>query len=387
MLACGVVSLCQGFLSRMRFSPYALCCAGFLTLLAGEGHAQNPRPVIIPGLPVPVFVPPVMPPTLPVATGQVVPPGASPAAVPGGARPAAPTPPAPTPTPPVPAGASDGHGYLPVAFLQAEAGQILRDLVAALPDDKKRRVDGIPMMIDDTSGEVNAFAGCENGGAFMAITTPLLRAMGHLAEAKAADELFGSQRLNQYTRQASDSLRGGGPVPDPPANFYSPAEGLDPRKLTRQRDVFDEMAGFVLGHELGHHYLGHTGCANGQVSGAIDPARIGRIATTIVPAFNQANEVAADLNGTQNFLDVGPRRPGRVPTTEMGGVMTLEFLGSLETTSATSIVLGILRTHPHPRLRIPLIQTTAQNWRATHGAGGKSNVGFPFPFPFPFPGG
>ena len=210
--------------------------------------------------------------------------------------------------------------------------------------------------------------------------------MGNLSEAKAADELFGSQRVSQYTRQASDSLRSGGPVPDPPANFYSPAEGLDPRKLSRQRDVFDEMSGFVLGHELGHHYLGHTGCANGQVSGGIDPTRLGRIATTIVPAFNQANEIASDLNGTQNLLDVGLRRPNRAPTTEMGGVMTLEFLGSLETTTATTIALGILRTHPHPKLRIPLIQTTAQSWRAFHRQGTKSNSGFPFPFPFPLPG-
>jgi len=274
-----------------------------------------------------------------------------------------------------------------LAFLQGESTQVLQALVAALAPAQKQKVDGIPLLFEMQSGEVNAFAGCENSQAFMAITSPLLRAMGHIAEAKAADELFGSQRVARYTKLAADTLGAGGQVPDPPANFYTQAESLDPRKLARQRDVFDELVGFVLGHELGHHYLGHTGCANGRVAGAIDPSRLGRIVTSIVPAFNQPNEIASDISGTQNLLNMGAQRSGRAAMTEGGAILTLEFFGSMETLSATTIALGILRTHPHPRLRIPLIQSTAQGWRNSRGQGAQGGNGaWPFPFPFPVPG-
>jgi hypothetical protein len=341
--------------------------------LAWPGHAsaqnQPPRP-IIPGLPVPVFVPANWPP---------------PTAVPAG--PGAATAP-PTASPPAAPGTYDAQGQLSVPFMQAEAAQILRELVAALPNDNRAKVEGIPLMFDTQTAEVNAFAGCENGGAFMAITVPLLRAMGHISEAKAADELFGSQRVNRYTRLAADSLGANGPVPDPPAGFYAPAEALDPRKLARQRDVFDEMTGFVLGHELAHHYLGHTGCANGTPSRGLDPAKLGRIVTTIVTPLNQFNETGADTSGVENLLDMGARRTGRAPMTEMGGVLTLEFFGAMEQFSPATVALGILRTHPHPRLRIPLLQSTAQRWRNGHGrsgGGGTTQGGWPFPLPIPFP--
>lgn len=334
-----------------------------------SAQAQPPRP-IIPGLPVPVFVPANWPPPT----------------VPNG--PPTSTPGTPSASPPPTPGSYDNQGQLTVGFLQTESTQILRELVAALPDANRAKVDGIPLLFDNQTGEINAFAGCENGAAFMAITLPLSRAMGHISEAKAADELFGTQRVGSYTRLAANSISAGGPVPDPPPGFYTPAEALDPRKLSRQRDVYDEMVGFVLGHELAHHYLGHTGCANGTPSQGLDPARLGRIVTNIVTPLNQFNETGADNSGVENLLTMGSRRQGRPPLTEMGGVLTLEFFGSMEQMTPAS-VLGILRTHPHPRLRIPLIQSTAQRWRATAGKGGTTTQGnwpFPIPFPFPLPG-
>jgi hypothetical protein len=266
---------------------------------------------------------------------------------------------------PLPAGAADGNGYLTVPFMQAESKQMLDDLVAALPADKKAKVKGTP---------------------FMAVTLPLLRAMGHIAEAKASDEVFGTQRVDSYTQQAAQAMGAGAPIPDPAPGFYSPQEANDPRKLGRERVIFDEMVGFVVGHEIGHHYLGHTGCANGDRSGGLDPSVIGRIASNAIPVFNQPNEVNADINGIQNLLDVGLQRPGGL--TEMGGVLTLQFFGALQRLTPSSVALSILRTHPQPQLRIPLVQQTAQQWRARHASGGgtaQPSGGLPFPFPFPFP--
>ena len=55
-------------------------------------------------------------------------------------------------------------------------------------------------------------------------------------------------------------------VEAPPPQHAAPVPpqfALDARKLARQRFLFDEQIGFILGHELGHHYRGHTGCAQG----------------------------------------------------------------------------------------------------------------------------
>jgi hypothetical protein len=75
----------------------------------------------------------------------------------------------------------------------------------------------------------------------------------------------------------------------------------------------------------------------------------------------------------------------------MGGVLTLQFFGALQTMSPGSLLTGVLRTHPQPQLRIPLIQQTAQQWRSRRAAGGTGGTSpsgplpFPIPFPFPFP--
>lgn len=362
----------------MRLSRTLLAFT-FATALTPAALAQSASaPPWIPGLPVPVFLPPNFPwgATSPMPGAPTT---AQPAPVPGApqSQPAA-----------LPPGAVDGGGFFTIGFMQAESNEIIRALVASLPPGRKEKVDGIPFLFDDKTNEVNAFAGCENGASFMAMTFPLMRALGHIAEAKAADEVFGSQRVDAYTQMAADAIRSDRPVPDPPAGFYGPNEGLDPRKLARQRVVFDEMVAFVLGHELGHHYLGHTGCANGDQRGGIDPSALGRIASRAVPGLNQPNEASADVAGTQNLLDTGAKRAGGL--TEMGGVLTLQFFGKLSQLTPSSIALAILRTHPAPQLRIPLIQSTAQQWRATRAAGGGASPspfpGLPFPFPFPLPG-
>jgi hypothetical protein len=365
-----------------------------LVLASVPADAQTRPPSAsswIPGLPVPVFFPAGFPaiPGLPTAGGTPVPttPGTTVPTTPGTTT--VPTTPGTTGTtaPPTP-GSFDATGSLVPAYEAQEAAEILRQLVASLAADKKAKVDGIPLAVDNTSGEVNAFAGCEKGSAYMAITAPLMKAVGHIAEAKAADELFGSKRVDAYTRLAADSLGAGKPVPSPPAGFYTPAEALDPRKLARQRDVFDEEVAFVLGHELGHHYLGHTGCANGGTSGGIDPTIIGRIASNVLPGFNQPNEIAADVAGTQNLLDAGAARAptGQAAWNEEGALLVLGFFGTMQQLSPSVVALGFLRTHPPPQLRTPIVQDTANRWRQSHGAGGKTTSGFPFPLPFPIPG-
>lgn len=357
----------------------ALVFAGAVTVCTDAYSQATRNAPWIPGLPVPVLLPPGMP-------GSVLGPGGNNPNIPGPGPTTVPT--NPSAGPGIAPGSVDGNGMLTLQYETSRSAQILNELVAALRADRKAKVQGIPLAPDMQTSDVNAYAGCENGAAFMAITGPLLKAMGHIAEAKAADDVFGGSKLNTYYKMTADSLAGGAGVPDPPAGFYTPAESNDQRKLLRQRDLFDEMVAFVLGHELAHHYLGHTGCANGTVSGQIDPAKLGRITSNVIPGFNQINESAADTSGTQNLLDAGAIRTPAVGNalSEQGAILVLQFFAALSSFRPEVIFLGFMRTHPPPQLRIPMVQSTAQQWRQGIGKGGNSSIPLPIPLPFPIPG-
>lgn len=290
------------------------------------------------------------------------------------------TPPTGLPAPPI--GSFDPAGSMTGTFIRNEAKTVLDALVAALPDGERARVQGIPLAVIEDPKEVNAFAGCDKTGkAFMAITAPLLTLQAATAEAKAYDELHGTKTYEEYATSVAGQVRGGQAVQGLPPGKHPLPNALDPRKLSRQKFLFDEQVAFVLGHELAHHYRGHTGCAMGGTSGAITSEDIGRLLSNTVPIFNQPLEVEADVNGVRNTLNAGTRQQGGA-WTEEGALMTLDFFNRLSTFGPEVLLLGFLQTHPHPTFRIPIVQTTAQQWRQSGGQPGTT----PFPFPFPIPG-
>ena len=101
---------------------------------------------------------------------------------------------------PLPSVASDPINELNLGWLRQKAQTILSELVAALPEGSRARVQGIPLAVDDTVGEVNAFAACSNGRSLMAITDGLLEIMAWLAMTSATDEVFGGNRTDEYIR-------------------------------------------------------------------------------------------------------------------------------------------------------------------------------------------
>jgi hypothetical protein len=241
------------------------------------------------------------------------------------------------------------------------------ELIAALPTGAKAKVQNIPFIADPTPGEVNAFAGCDDQGQpFMAITDGLLEVSAYIAQFKATDEVFGTRKVDAYVAHLAKNQRPNQPIARPPVSMIDPFQHIDGRKVARQRQVFDEMIAFVLGHELGHHHLGHTGCANGGGSRGVSPADLGRILSRTMPVFNQLNESGADIAGTNNLLSAGARRQG-YRWTEGGAIVTLNFFAQLEQVTAATIVFVFQRTHPHPLLRIPVVQQTASTWRLTGG--------------------
>jgi hypothetical protein len=257
--------------------------------------------------------------------------------------------------------------------MQQEVRNVLAELVTALNPHNQSLVRGIPLTFDPTM-EVNAFAGCDETGApFLAATAGMLEAVDAISQTKATDELFGTQTYEAYCNQVlpqlvrSPNARAALPAGIIPANL-----GPDPRRWSRARELFDEIIAFTFGHELAHHYLGHTGCAKGQPMGpGPDPTKLGRL-LSVVPIFNQAGEAAADSAGAVNALDAGRARRPQYEWSENGGVSLLDYFARIERAGGGGGPLSLLnpvqflRTHPNPLARIPLVQTVARTWRQQH---------------------
>lgn len=261
---------------------------------------------------------------------------------------------------------NDPINNVDINFLRSQAGVVMGELIAALPANKQAIVRDIPFVADPTPGEVNAFAACDDQGLpLMAITDGLLEIEAYIAQYKANDEVFGTRKLDEYLRLLAQK----GAMVKPPVGFVDPMQQIDARKVQRQHQLFDEQVGFVLGHELGHHHLGHLGCtANQGGSRGVNPADLGRLLSRTLPVFNQPNEIAADVAGTNNLLSAGARRNGGYRLTEGGAVLTLQFFANLDQLTPATIVFNFERTHPHPLVRLPIVQQTANSWRMTGGA-------------------
>jgi Zn-dependent protease with chaperone function len=219
-------------------------------------------------------------------------------------------------------------------------------------------------VVDDTPGEVNAFAACtKTGKSLMAITDGLLEIMAHLARCAATDEVFGTRKTDEYIQFLAKNQRPEQPVARPSPSFFDSNQSIDARKVARQHQLYDEQTAFVLGHEMGHHYLGHLPCTAGNVSAS----EVGIVLTSVVPAFNQVNETGADTAGVHNVLNAGRARSD-YRWTEGGALLTMRFFAGMDRWSPVDILFAFERTHPPPQLRTPVIQQTAAGWRATGGA-------------------
>jgi hypothetical protein len=274
-----------------------------------------------------------------------------------------------------PFGSVDINGSFTPQYIRQEAPSIMGELIAGLPEAARAKVQGVPLKMVEEPKDVNAFAGCTSSGApFVAVTTPLLLIMARAAETRAFDETFGTSKYEELANGFANEVKAQKTVTGPSAGFLPLPQALDPRKLSRQKFLFDEELSFIIGHELAHHHRGHTGCANGSAnSNVITPQDVGRLLSSAVPLFNQPNEVEADVQGTFNLLDTGSRRQGGA-WTEEGAVMALDFFSRLQSLGVETIVLGFLHTHPPPQFRLPIVRGAAQQWRNN---GGKAPA-FPF---------
>jgi hypothetical protein len=252
-----------------------------------------------------------------------------------------------------------------LGWMRQRAQGVLAELVAALPPQKRGAVQGIPLYSDPSVGEVNAFAACDQQGtALMAITDGLLEVMAFSARTRATDELFGTRSFDAYVELVAQSYQPGAPLPRPGPGFFDPARDVDPRKLGRQAVLFDAQLAFVLGHELAHHHLGHTGCV--ARAGGVGVGDLGRVLSRAVPIFSQGAEAGSDIEGTYNLLAAGARRSANA-FNEDGATLSLAFFAGLDRLTPTKIIFAFENTHPHPSIRQPIVRQAAATWRQTGG--------------------
>ena len=255
------------------------------------------------------------------------------------------------------------------ASLREEVRYIVSELVATLTPEQAQKIRGVPLKFDPDASEINAFAGCEEDGrAFLAVTQGLLDAVFPIAQTQATDELFGTRTYDAYMVAVVPPLvKTKGARATLPGGIIPPQLLADPRVGSRARELYGEVVAFTMAHELSHHYLGHTGCETGASESDFSPALLGHIATTIVPGLNQPNELAADTYGTVNTLTTGRARLGRPAYrwTERGAVTLFAFFTQLQQVGGASsnVLLGFLRTHPNPQLRMPNVRAVADDWR------------------------
>jgi hypothetical protein len=247
--------------------------------------------------------------------------------------------------------------------MRAEAQLIVGELINALDASLRPRVASIPLVFDPSRSEVNAYATCSRSGkSAVAITDGMLVLCANLAELKAVDEVFGTQRFAEYANYVATHQRSGEAIVPPPASWLTTEQRNNAQKLARHRHLFDETLAFVFAHELAHHYLNHLPCTSVL---PLNASELGIMLTDSVPAFNQPNEAAADTAGIRNVLLAGRRR-AKAQLTEAGGLAQLEFFGRLD--SARPIdVFSFERTHPPPSVRKPIVQSAAQAFRLTSG--------------------
>lgn len=270
-----------------------------------------------------------------------------------------------------PAEAIEASGALHPGWAEQRVHAIHGELLRTLFAEQRARVARIPLHVLSDRDVPNAAAGCSGAGAPMVvITSAMITVAAASAEARAHDELAGTDTLGAYATSLRDALRGRTHVPSLERATISTALAHDPRKLARTLQLFDAQLAFVLAHELAHHYRGHTGCApTGEASAsARDAEALQRGLAAAAPMLEQPFEVEADVWGVANVLERGVGAGGGLegggPWNEQGALLSLEVFRHLGPLASGRLEVAVfLTTHPPSELRAPVIVQAARMHR------------------------
>lgn len=263
---------------------------------------------------------------------------------------------------PAPPNSTDANGAMTMAFLRTEVTSVIEEVRAHLPPDHLARVRNVPFHVVDDPLEPNAAAGCSPGSRapMIMITTPMLTIAAATAEARAYDELAHTSTYETYASSIMDMIRHGSVRGLAPGALSGPL-ATDPRKLARQRHLFDEEVAFILGHEMAHHYRGHTGCTPSGSASAQEAEDLQRSLAQAAPPLEQPFEIEADMWGMTSVLEAGHERAGGHWSDE-GALLSLDTFRHLGETTADALPLVFLSTHPPSLVRAPLVEQVQRSW-------------------------
>jgi hypothetical protein len=261
-----------------------------------------------------------------------------------------------------PPNSTDANGAMTMAFLRTEVTSVIEEVRSHLPPDHLARVVHVPFHIVDDTAEPNAAAGCAPGNRapMIMITEPMLTIAAATSEARAYDELAHTSTYETYASSIIDMFRRGGIRGLSPGALSGPL-ATDSRKLARQRQLFDEQVAFILGHEMAHHYRGHTGCAPGGSASASQAEDLQRSLAQAAPPLEQPFEIEADMWGITSVLEAGHSRGGGTWSDE-GALLSLDTFRHLGEMRTDDLPMVFLSTHPPSLVRAPIVQQVSSAW-------------------------
>ncbi len=304
-----------------------------------------------------------------------------------------PEPPARGSLPPAPPGSFDSSGFLTRAFMTTEAERVHQLLVAALDEHERTQVRDVPFEVVETN-EPNAAAGCTRTDRrpVMMITSAMLDLVAGISATKAYDEQANTETYETHVTTVVDAVRGGRTIPGVTAGAHQAPWATDAHKLARQVHLFDQQVAFILGHELAHHYRGHTNCVGGRSDAEVQRDELAQILSHTVPPFEQPREVESDMWGVVDVLEAGRSRPFGT-WTEEGALLNLDFFRRVADRGGQELIMAFLSTHPPSAVRIPIVRSTAQQWTPGYRPprmpvpGESGQGGLPIPEGLPIPQG
>lgn len=131
-----------------------------------------------------------------------------------------------------------------------EAELELADVVAALPDDKRRAVRGVYAAFDSTPTDAYSVAACDDDGDYVVVLSDaLLVTLEHFARAAAEDESGALAR--RYASLLASQKMQNARISPPPPGFFAARSAKEARAVDAlQLRIFREALAFVVAREI-----------------------------------------------------------------------------------------------------------------------------------------
>jgi hypothetical protein len=243
-------------------------------------------------------------------------------------------------------------------------------MMKRLPPEAKQTLIGAYVAFDESPTDVSAMTGCDDDGDYVVVVSDaLLRLAGFVAEAAASDEIYGTNRVDDYAAFLADAASRSGPkspvrpVPPPPG-FFDRQAGPASKALARfelGRARFREIVAAIVSHELAELLQRHLVCAHPTPTheqGDDQWTSEERESAALVAArlYTPERVLAADEAATALVLEAG--------FSELGSLAWLKTMDRVEHAEkeAGHPVPTYLRLHPDAEARGRLVRATADRW-------------------------